>query len=121
MFSTVQYIYSLFFAELSIKYMERLLDSVVHGLIMGYYAALFNFVFILGFLVYCDAKEFIDKSHIIQVPLMNMKIVTLHYMNNKYNLSFDSSYQYDDIINSLKRKVGSVKEYIENQFLLKEE
>jgi hypothetical protein len=101
--------------------MECLLDSVVHGLIMGYYAALFNFVFILGFLVYCDAKEFIDKSHIIQVPLINLKIVTLHYMNHKYNLSFDSAYQYDDIIKSLQDKVDSMKEYVNDRFVLEEE
>jgi hypothetical protein len=104
-YNTIQYIYSLFFAELSIKYMESTWNGVINGLIMGYYAALFNFVFILGFLVYCDAKNYIDEGCILHVPLINLKIVTLHYMNHKYNLSFDLEYNVSNAIASFKEDI----------------
>jgi hypothetical protein len=92
------------------KYLYILWDTFIGGMLIGYYISLFNFVTILGFLVYCDAKNFIDENCIIYIPLMNMKFATLQFMNHQYNMTFSMEYTFNDIKRYMENHIKYMKE-----------
>jgi hypothetical protein len=102
---TIRYIYNYLIENVYEKYMSIIWNTFIDGLLIGYYISLINFVVILGFFVYCDAMKFIDNHYIIYVPLINMKFVTLHFMNHQYNMTFSMGYGLSDITNFVGDKV----------------
>ncbi len=109
--NTMKYIF--FGSSINEKYIHLLWDTFINGILIGYYISLFNFVTILGFLVYCDAKNFIDENCIIYIPLMNMKFITLQFMNHQYNMTFSMEYTLNDIKKYIENHVKYGKELFE--------
>jgi hypothetical protein len=96
------------------SYMSLLCDNLLSGFIMAKYISLFNFVFILLYMVICDACNTIDKNEKIYIPLLNMNYIVFYLDKNdkkyktyleEFNFNFNFNFNITTLLNKLNNRI----------------